>query len=147
METTSGKRIRIPQKTLWLSNTWCDRALRSMLTQLDLLKFWQGNTAFDLAGSEGLNGRRHESRQHQASSGSLHLSRWSVYLLPKQLDEQVAKLHQVRQITFLHSVRRLPSLLSPQLGWVLKQSRRTHLRSIVGGSMFGFTQDGMYPLR
>ena len=29
------------------------------------------------------------------------------------------------------------------LGWMLKQTRRTHLRSIVGGSMFGFTHDGM----
>ena len=51
------------------------------------------------------------------------------------------------QITFLHSVRRSPSLLSPLLGWVLTQSRPTHLRSIVGGSMFGFTHDGMYVLR
>ena len=33
------------------------------------------------------------------------------------------------------------------LGWMLKQTRRTNLRPIVGGSMFGFTHDGMYPLR
>ena len=36
---------------------------------------------------------RHEGRQHQASSGSLRLSRWSVYFSPIQLDEQMAKLH------------------------------------------------------
>ena len=36
---------------------------------------------------------RHESRQHEASSGSLRLSRFPVYLLPIQLDEQVARLH------------------------------------------------------
>ena len=35
---------------------------------------------------------RHESCQHQASSGSFRLSRWSVYLFPKELDEKVATL-------------------------------------------------------
>ena len=29
------------------------------------------------------------------------------------------------------------------LGWMLKQTRRTHLRSLVSGSMFSFTHDGM----
>ena len=36
---------------------------------------------------------RYESRQHQASSGSFRLSRWSVHLFPQHPDEKVAKLH------------------------------------------------------
>ena len=36
----------------------CYRALRSMLKQLDLLKYWKQNTAFDFAPSEGLDGMK-----------------------------------------------------------------------------------------
>ena len=34
---------------------------------------------------------RHERRQHRASSGSIRLSRWSVYLFSKELSEKVAR--------------------------------------------------------
>ena len=48
--------------------------------------------------SEGLKGI---SRPLQASCGFLRLSRWSVYLLPKELDEKVSKIAHNVELTVL----------------------------------------------
>ena len=64
---------------------------KQVLAQLALFEVLEGkNTAFDLAGSEGLDGKIVANIK---PSGSLRLSRRSVYLSPPQLDEQRAKLH------------------------------------------------------
>ena len=92
-----------------------------------------------LAGSEDLDGMKVGNFKPQVVPFVFHV------VLSTSC--QNSSMNKWRNCTFLHSVRRPPSLLSPVLGRILKQSRRTHVRSIVGGRMFGFTHDGVYHLR